>query len=80
MKNYIPVPCGFYDEIEAIATLKKEIRILFKNESEIETEILSQISDLKIEKGIEYMILKTGAVLRLDTIIEIDGKRPLTYC
>ena len=74
MKDYKPINCSFYDELEAAATLKKYIRIQYLSTLQEMLTIDAVIKDLFIKEGAEYMQLNTGEEIRLDRIVSIDGK------
>jgi Rho-binding antiterminator len=79
MQEYIPINCDFYDELEALATIGKRVRMVFLDESaKVETEGI--IRDLYTRDSVEYMKLDTGLVIRLDKLVEIDGKLPPNVC
>jgi Rho-binding antiterminator len=80
MENYTPVNCDFYDELEALATLKKDCEIKFKGDNDGISSIKGKIADLYTHEHIEYMKTDTGLEIRLDKLVEVDGKRPEQYC
>ena len=79
MEEYKPVNCDFYDELESLATLKKKSDIIFTGESGGKSVIQGRIFDLYTRDHVEYMKLDNGLEIRLDEIIEIDGKRQKNY-
>jgi len=79
MDDYKPVNCDFYDELEALATLKKESEIVFRADNEAKSVIRGRILDLYTRDRVEYMKLNNGLEIRLDKIIEIDGKKREDY-
>jgi Rho-binding antiterminator len=79
MEDYKPVNCDFYDELEALATLKKDSEIVFRADNEAKSVIHGRIANLYIRDRVEYMKLNNGLEIRLDRIIEIDGKKRKDY-
>jgi Rho-binding antiterminator len=79
MEDYKPVNCDFYDELEALATLKKESEIVFRADNEAKSIIRGRILDLYTRDRVEYMKLNNGLEIRLDRIIEINGKKQKDY-
>ena len=79
MKDYKPVNCDFYDELEALSTLKKKSDIIFIGDNGGKSVIQGRISDLYTRDHVEYMKLDNGLEIRLDQIVEIDGKRQKNY-
>lgn len=74
MESYQPIDCNFYDVLEALATKRKYVRIqYFSTIREFQTTD-AIISDFYIRDGFEYMVLSTGAEIRLDRLISADGK------
>lgn len=74
-KKYTPIDCGFYDELEARATLRRLARFVYR-EGDAEKTIEDYIDDLFSEGDAEYVRLKGGTVIRLDHLVSVDG-RPL---
>ena len=74
MKDYKPINCSLYDELEAAATLKRYIRIQYFSPLQELMTTDAVIKDLFIKESAEYMLLNTGEEIRLDRIVSIDGK------
>lgn len=78
-QKYIPVDCGFYDNLEAFATTQKIIEINYLD-SDYEAIINQKIKvkDLETKNGEEFMIFEVESTkqkikIRLDRLINIDG-------
>ncbi len=72
-KQYKPIACGLYDELELRALRKQKVKIVFlnnKNENEIDECI---IADLFSKDKVEYLKTDAGKIIRLDNIIELDN-------
>ena len=80
MEEYIPINCNFYDELEALATMKKTCQIIFRHENGGISTIRGVIFDLYTRNKIEYLTLDSGLEIRLDKLMEVDGKIPGNYC
>ncbi|MCY7409779.1 MAG: hypothetical protein LH473_05865 [Chitinophagales bacterium] len=81
MKKYIPISCNYYDELEALATLKKTCIIIFKDEAEREISISGVIKTFFIKDKTEFLQLGSGEGIRLDRLISVDGKMlPILNC
>jgi Rho-binding antiterminator len=79
MEEYKPVNCDFYDELESLATFKRDCEIIFRADNDAKSIIRGRILDLYTREQVEYMKLDNGLEIRLDQIIEIDGKRRNNY-
>jgi Rho-binding antiterminator len=80
MKPYQPISCTFYDELEALATLRKSCLIKYRNDAGTETQTQALIKDFFIKDKVEYLKLDNGQHIRLDYLIEVDGKALKNYC
>ncbi len=72
-KQYKPIACGLYDELELRALRKQKIKIVFlnyKNENEIDECV---IADLFSKDKVEYLKTDTGLIIRLDDVVEVDN-------
>ena len=67
--TYVPIDCGFYDRLEAWATLRENVRI---KQLDQEALIEGVIKDLYIREKVEYLQLDTGKEVRLDTIESVN--------
>jgi len=79
-RSYRPISCAFYDELEALATLRKTVVVRYYRSPEYIDEITGQIVDFKIHNKIEYLIVASGQSIRLDDLIAVDGKALSGYC
>jgi len=77
--SYQPISCNFYDELEALATLRRSCLIVYREEENIQ-QVQAVIKDFFIEDGAEFMLLHSGQRIRLDHLISVDGKELKGYC
>jgi len=75
---YQSVSCSFYDELEALATLRRVCTIRYRPETGEAVSIESQIIDLYTVNKSEFLKLKNGTEIRLDHLISVDGK-PVSF-
>lgn len=70
---YTPIDCGLYDHLEVWAMQKAIVSITYNVESDGSSQtVQSQIMTTKTKDKEEFIILKSGAEIRLDMIIKID--------
>lgn len=79
-RSYIPISCAFYDELEAIATLRQNAVIKYAAADGGTKSAAGKIKDFFIREGVEYLMLDTGFEVRLDDIISVNGKIMGNYC
>ncbi|MBE7172715.1 MAG: hypothetical protein INR73_19210 [Williamsia sp.] len=79
MEEYKPVPCDFYDQLEAFSTMGTacEIRFLL---DEHPVEVKGRIVDLYTREKVEYLKMDSGLEMRLDKIIHVNGIEPTPFC
>ena len=77
--DYQPIDCGFYDELEAAATLKKHVALQYFNDLRQLCLGSGVIDTLFIRDKIEFMRLKSGEEIRLDHLIRLDDKPAPAY-
>ncbi|MCI5080102.1 MAG: Rho-binding antiterminator [Saprospiraceae bacterium] len=78
--KYTPINCSFYDELEALATLRRKADILYFDVEGKEQKVTDLIVDFFIEDKVEYMKLKSGQTIRLDYLISVNGLKLKGYC
>ena len=79
MEKYVPINCDFYDELEALATMGKRVRLVYLDDG-ARLEVHAAIRDLFTLESVEYAKLDSGVVFRLDKLVEVDGKLPAGLC
>ena len=79
-RSYVPINCSFYDELEALATLRQTAVIRFTDESGKQIEVQGKIKDFFIRDRAEYLLLDSGLEIRLDYITSVNGKIMGNYC
>ena len=79
MDEYILVDCGFHDELEALATLRRQCLIVYRNAMDEKVEIEERIADVYTLNKADFIKLKNGIEIRMDKIISVNYKQ-ITYC
>ena len=74
MTDYHPINCSYYDELEAIATLKKVVTIVYRDEQGEEVNATTSINNLFTRDKEEFIVLGNGIQFRLDRLVSADGK------
>lgn len=72
-KEYKPIACGLYDELELRAIRKQRVKLIFQNDKKGNEVIECIISDLFSKDKIEFLKTSDGKIIRLDDILELDG-------
>lgn len=72
-KEYKPIACGLYDELELRALRKQVVRLTFQNDKNENELIECIISDLFSKDKIEFLKTNDGKIIRLDDLLELDG-------
>jgi Rho-binding antiterminator len=72
MKSYTPIDCSAYDQLEALATLQTPCSVRCMDNG-TETQRNGIISDIFTRDGAEYLKLHTGEIIRLDSLISVNG-------
>ncbi len=70
-KEYQPIDCNLYDYLEEAATLRKKCVFLVSINGDLRI-VNGQITDLFVKDKVEYLKLKKGTELRLDTIKQFN--------
>lgn len=72
---YTPIDCNYYDELEALATLRRRVRIDYYGAGQ-QPKVIERalIVDFQTRSKEEFMLLDDGMEIRLDKLISVDGK------
>jgi len=76
---YQPISCEFHDRLEDLATLRKTVRIGYRDESGMEQVRDALITDVFARDGEEFIVLDSAGHVRLDRLIEVNGARLSDY-
>ncbi|NMF64597.1 hypothetical protein [Brasilonema octagenarum] len=79
MDTYIPVSCDFHDELEALATLRQECRIVYCDAANELVEVQGRIIDVYAANKADFIKLKDGTEIRLDRIVSVNDKQLSSY-
>ncbi|QDL11709.1 hypothetical protein DP113_30980 [Brasilonema octagenarum UFV-E1] len=79
MDTYIPVSCDFHDELEALATLRQECRIVYSDAANELVEVQGRIIDVYAANKADFIKLKDGTEIRLDRIVSVNEKQLSSY-
>jgi Rho-binding antiterminator len=68
MSDHTPISCELYDQLEAIATLKKECYLSYRDSNGNLTQVQGQIVDVYAADDADWCKLSDNTVIRLDRI------------
>jgi Rho-binding antiterminator len=72
-REYRPIDCSLHDQLESAATLKKTVRITYRDTTGESRRADGEIVDIFTRAGAEYVTLADGLEVRLDDLQEVDG-------
>lgn len=72
---YVPLSCSLHDRLEAAATLRHRVLVRYHTVDGEQVEESAGITDIRTRDGAEYLVLSSGAEVRLDRIVSMDGIR-----
>jgi Rho-binding antiterminator len=77
--HYQPISCDFHDELESLAVMRRRCEIVYRDISGEPITVEDCIEDVYAKNKEEFLKLKSGLEIRLDRLIEVDGKRLEAY-
>ena len=80
MNTYKLVGCSFHDQLESLATLRLNCKIIYRTKTDTIVELDSQIVDVYAADRAEFVKLKDGNKIRLDHLISVNGKSVQFAC
>jgi len=72
-ERYEPIDCGDYDQLEALATNRRRVRVRYRDEQGGTSEANGHIVDLYAKDGVEYARMDGGENVRLDRLDAVDA-------
>ena len=76
-RDYQPIACGAYDEIELLAMHRTEVTLVYHAPEQPRRTLQGRIVDTRVHDGAEYLVLEHAGSreeLRLDGILRIEGR------
>lgn len=74
---YTPVTCDYHDVLEALATTRKVVSLIYRMEDGTERTSRSRIVDVYSRDGFDFLTLEDGEIVRLDRLVNVDGAAPM---
>lgn len=74
-ENYDPIDCSLHDRLEAVATLRTPVDIVYLDESGARASLHDVITDVYARDSVEYLTTRSGSTIRLDRIESVDDVR-----
>ncbi|MEM9219564.1 MAG: hypothetical protein AAGD25_35195 [Cyanobacteria bacterium P01_F01_bin.150] len=74
MHPYKLVACGFHDELEAIATLRQTVPVVYRDADDQVQTVISRIIDVYSANKADYLKLQDETVIRLDHLVSVNDK------
>ncbi len=71
---YTPINCSYYDQLEAWAVKRDWVNVTYLATEGDSKTVRGIIRNLITRNHEEYMELSDGSMIRLDQLIEINGK------
>jgi len=72
-ERYEPIDCTSYDQLEDYATRRRQVRIVYRDDSGDEATIRGRITNLFSEDGQEFLTMDDGTRIRLDALVSAEG-------
>ena len=70
--DYLPIDCSLHDRVEDLAVRRRIVRIRHEDDTG-PVELDDTIADWFARDGVEYLCTGSGATIRLDRVLEVDG-------
>ncbi|MCC7437577.1 MAG: hypothetical protein IT211_03680 [Armatimonadetes bacterium] len=78
--HYSPISCSLHDELLALATLRRAVQIIWRDSDGTEHQATATITDVFSRKAQEFLQLSSGEEIRLDHLVNVDGKAFEGHC
>lgn len=71
MNGYTPIDCDYYDRLEAWATKRTKLLLVYLADEGKEQSLSDTIIDLFVKEHVEYLRTASGKTIRLDGLVSI---------
>ncbi|MBE9188858.1 hypothetical protein IQ230_00455 [Gloeocapsopsis crepidinum LEGE 06123] len=79
MDAYVPVDCDFHDQLEALATLRKECQIVYQKVPSELVKVQGLIVDIYAANKADFLKVDDGTEIRLDRIVSLNNKQASSW-
>lgn len=70
---YIPIDCGFHDLLESLVVLGAECMVKYRSAEGEARSVTTRLLDVFAGGEEEFAMLESGAQIRLDRLLAVDG-------
>lgn len=72
-RPYQPIDCSLHDHLESAATLRRPVIIAYRTAQDDLAQLEDRIIDVFARDGVEFLKVGSGAEIRLDDVVSVDG-------
>ena len=77
--GYAPIACGLHDRLEHWAVRRSAVEVVWRD-GETERQSVTTVADLYARGGADWVCLGTGAEVRADRLVCVDGVTVASAC
>lgn len=74
-RPYRPIDCGLHDELQLLVLRGRSVALVVLDEAGASRTLEGRPVDVTTRAGAEWLVLDDGSALRLDDLMEVDGRR-----
>lgn len=74
MSGYEPIACGLHDELQLLVLKGRPVAVVYREAGGELREVTARLLDVSTRDGAEWLALDTAAAVRLDHLVEVDGR------
>lgn len=74
VSGYRPIACGLHDELQLLALKGRPVVVAYRDEGGALRQVTARPLDVSTRDGAEWLALDSGAPVRLDRLVEVDGR------
>lgn len=72
--DYTPIACGLHDELQLLVLRGRPVRLVVRDDTGATRAVEARATDVLARAGAEWLVLEDGTCLRLDRLVEVDGR------
>lgn len=73
-EGYTPIACALHDELQLLVLRGRVVRLVALDEGGAPVAREAKPTDVATRGGAEWLVLDDGSALRLDRLVEVDGR------
>lgn len=79
-ERYLPIDCALHDELQLLVLRRAVVDLVVRGDDGDPVPLRGRATDVLTRAGAEWLALEDGTFVRLDRLVEVDGRPFAARC